>query len=130
VLALWALAWNFVPQIGGFMGGAPFVLLALGEGAGTGVIAFVLFIVYQNIENHVIQPTVIGRSIDLPPWLALVSALVGAAVGGLVGAVLAVPFVGVVKVMVAEWRRDDFPTVATNTQTRRPRLGRRAALPT
>ncbi|MEO5843030.1 MAG: AI-2E family transporter [Acidimicrobiales bacterium] len=130
VLALWALAWNFVPQIGGFMGGAPFVLLAFGEGPGKGVIAFVLFIVYQNIENHVIQPTVIGRSIDLPPWLALVSALVGAAVGGLVGAVLAVPLVGAVKVMAAEWRREDFPTVAPNTRTRRTRLGRRAPLPT
>ncbi|MEO8693938.1 MAG: AI-2E family transporter [Acidimicrobiales bacterium] len=130
VLALWALAWNFVPQIGGFMGGAPFVLLAFGEGAAKGVIAFVVFIVYQNIENHVIQPTVIGRSIDLPPWLALVSALVGAAVGGLVGAVLAVPFVGVVKVMLAEWRREDFPAVVSDQRARRSRLGRRAALPT
>ena len=129
VLALWALAWNFVPQIGGFMGGTPFVLLAFGEGAAKGVIAFVVFIVYQNIENHLIQPTVIGRSIDLPPWLALVSALVGASIGGLVGAVLAVPFVGAVKVMVAELRREDFPS-ATPARRRRIRLGRRAAVPT
>ena len=131
VLALWAMAWNFVPQIGGFMGGTPFVLLAFGEGAVKGVIAFVVFIVYQNIENHLIQPTVIGRSIDLPPWLALVSALVGAAIGGLVGAVLAVPFVGAVKVMVAEFRRDDFATTARMpVPHRRMRLGRRATVPT
>ena len=130
VLALWALAWNFVPQIGGFMGGTPFVLLAFGEGDVKGVIAFVVFVVYQNIENHLIQPAVIGRSIDLPPWLALVSALVGAAVGGLVGAVLAVPFVGAVKVMAAELRRDDFPTAAAPVRRRRMRLGRRAAVPT
>jgi len=129
VLALWALAWNFVPQIGGFMGGTPFVLLAFGEGATTGVIAAVVFIVYQNIENHLIQPAVIGRSIDLPPWVALVSALVGASVGGLIGAVLAVPLVGAVKVMVAEWRRDDFPSTA-QVPTRRTRVGRRAAVPT
>ena len=130
VLALWALAWNFVPQIGGFMGGAPFVLLAFGEGATTGVIAAVVFIVYQNIENHLIQPAVIGRSIDLPPWVALVSALVGASVGGLIGAVLAVPLVGAVKVMVAEWRRDDFPSTAAPARPRRTRVGRRAAVPT
>ncbi|HUP71797.1 MAG TPA: AI-2E family transporter [Acidimicrobiales bacterium] len=129
VLALWALAWNFVPQIGGFMGGAPFVLLALGEAPTKGVIAFVLFIVYQTIENHVIQPAVIGRSVDLAPWVALVSALVGASVGGLLGAVLAVPFVGAVKVMVTEWRRDDFP-ITTAVRPRRPRLGRRTPLPT
>jgi predicted PurR-regulated permease PerM len=130
VLALWAMAWNFVPQIGGFMGGTPFVLLAFGEGAVKGVVAFVVFIVYQNIENHLIQPTVIGRSIDLPPWLALVAALVGASVGGLVGAVLAVPFVGAAKVMMAEWRRDDFPAAANRARKRRLRLGRRAAVPT
>ena len=129
VLALWALAWNFVPQIGGFMGGTPFVLLAFGEGATKGVIAFVVFIVYQNIENHVIQPAVIGRSIDLPPWVALVAALVGASVGGLLGAVLAVPFVGAAKVMASEWRREDFPNT-TALRPRRSRLGRRAALPT
>ena len=86
-----------------------------------------IFIVYQNIENHVIQPAVIGRSIDLPPWVALVAALVGASVGGLLGAVLAVPFVGAVKVMVAEWRREDFPPAPARIRTRRLRLGRRAA---
>ena len=128
VLALWAMAWNFVPQIGGFMGGAPFVLLAFGQGAVTGVIAAIAFIVYQNIENHLIQPTVIGRSIDLPPWVALVSALVGASVGGLLGAVLAVPFVGAVKVMVAEWRRDDFPQAVEDVRPRRLPLGRKPAV--
>jgi predicted PurR-regulated permease PerM len=111
------------------MGGTPFVVLAFGEGATKGVIAAVVFIIYQNIENHLIQPTVIGRSIDLPPWLSLVSALVGASVGGLVGAVLAVPFVGAVKVMVAEWRRDDFPVAAPPARQRRLRLGRRATVP-
>jgi predicted PurR-regulated permease PerM len=112
------------------MGGTPFVLLAFGESPMKGVIAFVVFIVYQNIENHLIQPTVIGRSIDLPPWVALVAALVGASVGGLVGAVLAVPLVGAVKVMIAEWKRDDFPTSVTREQSRRLRLHRRAPLPT
>ena len=123
VLALWAMVWNFVPQIGGFVGGTPFVLLAFGQGPATGAIAAIVFIVYQNIENHLIQPTVIGRSIDLPPWVALVSALVGASVGGLLGAVLAVPFVGAVKVMVAEWRRDDFPQSASKTEPRRAPIG-------
>jgi len=130
VLALWAMAWNFVPQIGGFMGGAPFVLLAFGQGAVPGVIAFIGFIVYQNIENHLIQPTVIGRSIDLPPWVALVAALVGGSVGGLLGAVLAVPFVGAVKVMVAEWRRDDLPVAAPRVRPRRLGIGRRATVVT
>jgi predicted PurR-regulated permease PerM len=130
VLALWAMAWNFVPQIGGFMGGAPFVILAFGQGAVQGVIAFIGFIVYQNIENHLIQPTVIGRSIDLPPWVALMAALVGGSVGGLLGAVLAVPLVGAVKVMVAEWRRNDAPVAAPTVRPRRLRVGRRATVAT
>jgi hypothetical protein len=46
---------------------------------------------------------VIGRSIDLPPWVALVAALVGASVGGLLGAVLAVPFVAGLRALRPAW---------------------------
>jgi predicted PurR-regulated permease PerM len=118
-LAAWAMAWNFVPQIGGFVGGVPFVALAFSQSPISGVVAFVGFVIYQNIENHLIQPAVVGRAVDLPAWLALVAALVGAAIGGLVGAVLAVPVLGAVKVMHREWKREDFP--GTTAPDRRAR---------
>jgi predicted PurR-regulated permease PerM len=109
ILATWAFLWNFVPQIGGFMGGAPLILFALLAGPVRGLVAGLAYFVYQFIENHVIQPTVIGAAIDVAPWGTLVAALVGAAAAGIIGAIVITPLVGVVRVVRAELARDDFP---------------------
>jgi putative heme transporter len=109
VLAAWAFVWNFVPQIGGFMGGFPLVLLALGVGPIQALLAAVVYIGYQFIENNVIQPTVIGESIDIPPWATLLAALGGAAAAGLIGAVVMTPLIGVIKVTREAYQRQDFP---------------------
>lgn len=118
VLAIWAFAWNFVPQIGGFMGGLPLVVLALAEGPVRAVIAAVLFVVYQFVENHLIQPTVISQAIDVPAWAALLTALAGGAAAGLVGAVALTPLVGVVRVILRELPRDDFPGATVDVSQR------------
>ena len=109
ILATWAFLWNFVPQIGGFMGGLPLVLFAFVAGPVRGLFAAVIYIVYQFIENHVIQPSVIGAAIDVAPWGTLVAALVGAAAAGVIGAVVITPLVGVVRVIRRELAREDFP---------------------
>jgi predicted PurR-regulated permease PerM len=109
VLAAWAFVWNFVPQIGGFMGGFPLVVLALGVGPTQALAAAAVYIGYQFIENNVIQPTVIGEAIDIPPWATLLAAVAGAAAAGVVGAVVMTPLVGVVKVTRSVYQREDFP---------------------
>ncbi len=109
VLAVWAFIWNFVPQIGGFMGGFPLVVLALAVGPMQAVVAGLLFITYQFVENHLIQPTVIGEAIDVPPWATLLAALAGGAAAGVIGAVVLTPLVGVVRVVLLDRRRPDFP---------------------
>ncbi|MFZ1489283.1 MAG: AI-2E family transporter, partial [Ilumatobacteraceae bacterium] len=109
VLAVWAFVWNFVPQIGGFMGGFPLVVLALAAGPLAAVVAGTLFVAYQFVENHLIQPTVIGEAIDVPAWVTLLAALAGGAAAGVVGAVVLTPLVGVVRVILATSRRRDFP---------------------
>jgi predicted PurR-regulated permease PerM len=109
VLAVWAFIWNFVPQIGGFMGGAPLVLFALVAGPLRGVVAGLLYVTYQFIENHLIQPAIIGAAIDVPPWGTLIAALVGGAAAGVVGAIVLTPLVGVVRVVRSELASADFP---------------------
>jgi putative heme transporter len=106
---VWAFIWNFVPQIGGFMGGLPLVVLALTIGPVQAMIAGGLFIAYQFAENHLIQPAVIGEAIDVPPWATLLTALAGGAAGGVLGAVVLTPLVGVIRVVVRETHREDFP---------------------
>ncbi len=115
VLAVWAFGWNFVPQIGGFMGGLPLMVFALAQGPTQAIVAGVIFVSYQFFENHLIQPAVISESIDVPPWVALLAALAGGAAAGLVGAVVLTPLVGVVRVIVHQIHRDDFPGSTVQT---------------
>ena len=109
VLAAWAFIWNFVPQIGGFMGGFPLVVLALTAGPLPALFAGVVYVTYQFVENHVIQPKIIGDAIDVPAWVTLLAALTGAAMAGLLGAVVLTPLVGVIHLAVRAGRSEDFP---------------------
>jgi predicted PurR-regulated permease PerM len=104
LLAVWAAVFNLVPQIGGAVGGIPFVLLAFTQGAGTGALAAVLFLVYMNFENHVLQPVIIGEAVDLSAPTTMVAAIVGVSVAGVPGALVAVPLVGVSKAFYLEAR--------------------------
>jgi predicted PurR-regulated permease PerM len=104
VAALWAFLWNFVPQLGGVVGGAVLVLLALTAGPGPALVALVAWLVYTQVENRLVQPVVVGRAVQLTPLTTMVVALIGVAVAGLVGAVLAVPLVAAVKAARLELR--------------------------
>ena len=88
---------NLIPQIGGFLGGSFFVLLAVTQGAVPGLIALVVFLGYQQFENNVIQPTVIGRAVNLTPPTTMLAALIGGAAAGVPGALVATPLIGAVK---------------------------------
>lgn len=109
VLALWAFLWDFIPQVGGIIGGVPLILFALISGPGPFLIATVVYLVWQLVESNVIFPAIIGESVDIPPWATLVAALVGAAAGGVLGAIVLTPLVGVVRSAMVEYARDDFP---------------------
>ena len=115
VLAIWAFSWNFVPQIGALVGWAPLVALTFLVGPLPGVVVLAGFVLYQLVENNLIQPTIVGQAVDISPLAALSAALLGVTVAGLIGAVLAIPVAGVARALVQEWRRDDFPSFRTHT---------------
>lgn len=94
---VWAAITNLIPQIGGFLGGSFFVLLAVTQGALPGLIALVIFLAYQQFENNVVQPTVIGRAVNLTPPTTMLAALIGGAAAGVPGALVATPLIGAVK---------------------------------
>ena len=90
---------NLIPQIGGFLGGSFLVTLALTQGPVAALIALVVFLVYQNLENNIIQPAVVGKAVDLTPPTTMLAALLGGAVAGVPGALIATPIVGAAKVL-------------------------------
>jgi predicted PurR-regulated permease PerM len=102
--AVWVAMWDLVPQIGGAMGGIPFVLLGFTHGAGTGVLCGIFFILYLQIENHILQPLMVGQAVKLSPPATMTAALIGVSAGGVVGALVAVPLVGAAKAVYLEVR--------------------------
>jgi putative heme transporter len=86
------------------MGGATLVVLSLTRGIHTGLLAPGLFLVFQQVENHVIHPVITGRTIKISPLANITAVLAGAAAGGFVGALLANPIVAIAKAFFNEYR--------------------------
>jgi predicted PurR-regulated permease PerM len=70
-----------------------------------GIVVVVFFIVYQQIENHFLQPVVYGRTVQLSPLLVLISVLIGAELAGILGALGAIPVAGAIQVLIVDWLR-------------------------
>jgi predicted PurR-regulated permease PerM len=102
LLGLWAAVASLIPQIGGALAGAPFVLLGFTEGATTGVICLIAFVLYLNFENHILSPIIVGEAVDLSAPTTMVGAIVGASVAGVPGALVAVPLLGAAKAIYLE----------------------------
>lgn len=102
--ALWSMLTNFIPQIGGFLGGSFFVLLALTQSPLTALIAAVVFVGYQQLENNVIGPAIVGSAVNLTPPATMLAALVGGAAAGVPGALVATPLIGAAKAVYLERR--------------------------
>jgi predicted PurR-regulated permease PerM len=107
---LWVALVDFLPMIGGALAGIPTVLFALGQGLTAGVVTLVVFLVYTQIENHVLNPVVMSKTVRISPLLVLMAVLVAASLGSLVGgifggfvaALLAIPAAGALQILVRE----------------------------
>ena len=67
-----------------------------------GVIVIVFFLVYQQLENHFLQPVIYGRTVQLSPLAVLVAVLIGAELAGILGALAAIPLAGSLQAVVRE----------------------------
>lgn len=100
VLGLWVAFADLIPLVGATLGAIPTVGVAFLAGPGQGVAALIFYVVYQQIENHILQPTIMSRTVDLNPLAVLVSVLVGVELFGILGALLAIPAAGILQVIV------------------------------
>jgi predicted PurR-regulated permease PerM len=70
-----------------------------------GIVVVAFFIVYQQFENHVLQPVVYSRTVQLSPLIVLISVLIGAELAGVLGALGAIPVAGSIQVLFLDWLR-------------------------
>ena len=68
-----------------------------------GIVLVIFFVIYQQFENHVLQPLVYGRTVQLSPLVVLMAVLIGAELAGIIGALGAIPIAGAIQVIFLDW---------------------------
>jgi predicted PurR-regulated permease PerM len=124
LLGVWVALVDLLPLIGGLLAGVPVVLIAALHSVTAGIVMLVVFLAYQTLENHLLNPIIMSRTVRLNPLWVLLAVLVAASLGGkvggatgaFVGALLGIPIGGAVQVTAREIRRGPDPEQATERE--------------
>jgi len=100
---------DVIPMIGATIGAVIVTAIAFATDPKIGLICIVFYVVYQQLENYVIYPRVMSKSVDIPGAVTVIAALVGASLLGVVGALLAIPTAAAILMLTREvfMRRQD-----------------------
>ena len=101
-LAVVVAVCDLIPQIGATLGAVIVSLVGFASSLTAGLVCIVFFIVYQQIENYLIYPSVMRRSVKVSDVAAVVAALLGVALFGVVGALVAIPMVAAIQLIMRE----------------------------
>jgi predicted PurR-regulated permease PerM len=96
---------DLIPLAGATIAAILVTTVAFLDSTTAGIIILVFFIVYQQLENHVLQPIVYGRTVQLSPLAVLISVLIGAELAGVIGALAAIPVAGTIQVVLVDYLR-------------------------
>jgi predicted PurR-regulated permease PerM len=94
---------DLIPMVGATISGTILVLVALTQGLPEAVIMLAIVLVYQQIENYALQPTILGKAADVSGFFVMASVLVFGTLLGAVGAIIAVPIVASIQIVVREF---------------------------
>ena len=97
---------DLIPLAGATIAGIIIAAVAFLHSIPAGIVVVVFFVVYQQIENHFLQPVVYGRTVQLSPLVILISVLVGAELAGVLGALAAIPVAGAFQVIIVDFLRN------------------------
>jgi predicted PurR-regulated permease PerM len=101
-LALVVMITDIIPMIGASLGAVLVTVVTLIDSIPVGIATLIFFLVYQQVENYLVYPRVMKRSVDVNPAAAIVGALVGGTLLGVVGALIAVPATAAIQLIVRE----------------------------
>ncbi len=102
LLAVVAAVGELIPMLGPILAAVPAVIVATFKSPLLGLLTVGLYILIQQLENHIVVPQVMRRAVDLPPVIVIVALLMGSEVLGVVGAILALPVAAALSVFVSE----------------------------
>ncbi len=93
---------DVIPMIGATIGAVIVTSIAFATDVQMGVACLIFYVIYQQVENYVIYPRVMQRSVDVPGAVTVIAALIGAALLGVVGALLAIPTAAAILLILRE----------------------------
>ncbi|MFC7545805.1 AI-2E family transporter [Plantactinospora sp. GCM10030261] len=93
---------DLIPQIGATLGAVIVSLVGFATSLQIGIACVVFFVVYQQLENYLLYPKVMRRSVQVNDVSAIVAALLGVALFGVIGALVAIPAVAAVQLIMRE----------------------------
>jgi predicted PurR-regulated permease PerM len=103
-LAVMVAFLDLIPLVGSSIAGAIIAIVAAVVGFPGKLIAWVIFLViYQQVENNVIQPVVYRRTVAIHPLIVIVAVLIGGSLLGVLGALLSIPVAATVQILIKEW---------------------------
>jgi len=101
-IAMVVLVCALVPLIGHFLGCGIVTIIALTVSIPVGLISFVAYVVYVQIENYVVTPRIMKRTLEVPGAVTIIAALIGSSLLGLIGGLLAVPVAAAIILILDE----------------------------
>jgi predicted PurR-regulated permease PerM len=101
-LAMVVLVCGFIPLVGHFIGMSIITLVSLTKSPTTALVALGSYIIYVQIENYVITPKIMRKSLAIPGLVTIIAALLGTSLLGLIGGILAVPIAAAVLLIIDE----------------------------
>ena len=93
---------DVIPMIGATIGAVVVSAIGFATDWKIGVACVIFYLIYQQLENYVLYPRVMSRSVDIPGAVTVIAALVGAALLGVVGALLAIPTAAAILLITRE----------------------------
>ncbi len=110
ILGILAGVLEIVPIVGPIFAGTLAFLVAISESWILGLYVVILFLVIQQLENHVLVPLVMKKTVGISPVVVVIALLAGSQIAGLVGIILAVPTAVVLQEMLEDWERRKLKT--------------------
>jgi predicted PurR-regulated permease PerM len=102
LIALFVAIADLIPLIGATLGAVVAGLAGFIHSTTAGIVVLVFFVLYQQLENHLLQPVVFSRTVKLNPLTVLVAILVAAELAGILGALLAIPAAAIIQVILRD----------------------------
>jgi predicted PurR-regulated permease PerM len=102
LIALFVGLADLIPLVGATLGAVIATLAAFVESTTAGIVVIVFFVLYQQLENHLLQPLIFARTVKVNPLTVLIAILIAVELAGILGALLAIPVAGIIQIIVRD----------------------------